>query len=75
MPTSSGSSGIFWWDWSAEGLNDETDDGSFRPAGKKAEAVLRYWNDDSYEFPPDIDRGELGTLDEFGNPPGEPDPG
>jgi len=63
--------GIYWWDWSAEGLNDETDDASFRPAGKMAEVVLRYWNDDSYEWPPDVDRGELRTLDEFGNPPGE----
>ena len=58
--------GIYWWDWSAEGLNSETDDGSFRMAGKKAENVIRYWNDDSYEFPPDVDRGELSTLDEFG---------
>ena len=59
--------GIYWWDWSAEGLNSETEDGSFRMAGKEAEGVLRYWNEDSYEFPPDIDRGELGTLDEFGD--------
>ncbi len=58
--------GIFWWDWSAEGLNSETEDGSFRMAGKQAEQILRYWNDDSYEFPPDVDRGELGTLDDFG---------
>lgn len=58
--------GIYWWDWSAEGLNAETDDGSFRMAGKEAEDVVRYWNDDSYEFPPDVDRGELGTLGEFG---------
>jgi hypothetical protein len=57
--------GIYWWDWSAEGLNAETQDGSFRMAGKEAEDVIRFWNEDSYEFPPDVDRGELGTLDEF----------
>lgn len=33
--------GIWWWDWSAEGLNASVDDGSFRPAGKQAENVLR----------------------------------
>ena len=57
--------GIYWWDWSAEGLNAETGDGSFRMAGKEAEGVIRYWNQDSFEFPPDVDRGELGTLHEF----------
>jgi hypothetical protein len=58
--------GIYWWDWSAEGLNSETQDGSFRMAGKEAEGVIRYWNQDSYELPPDVDRGEPATLDEFG---------
>ena len=44
---------------------------------KKASFPLRYRLDvtypdgttvtehDAYEFPPDVDRGELGTLDEF----------
>ena len=59
--------GIYWWDWSAEGLNSETEDGSFRMAGKEAEGILRYWNEDAYELPPDVDRGELKTLDEFGD--------
>lgn len=58
--------GIYWWDWSAEGLNEHVDDGSFRLAGKRAEAVVRHWNDDAYEWPPDLDRGELRTLDDFG---------
>jgi hypothetical protein len=57
--------GIYWWDWSLEGLNAETEDGSFRMAGKEAEQVLRHWYEDAYEFPPDIDRGEPATLDEF----------
>lgn len=33
--------GIWWWDWSADGLNARIGDGSFRPAGKAAERVLR----------------------------------
>jgi hypothetical protein len=36
--------GIYWWDWSAEGLNSQTSDDSFRPAGKLAEQVMRRWN-------------------------------
>ena len=59
--------GIYWWDWSAEGLNSETGDGSFRMAGKEAETVVRDWNGTAYEFPPDVDRGELGELEEFGD--------
>ena len=64
--------GIYWWDWSAEDLDSEHVNGSWAVEGKAAEAVLRDWYEDTYEFPPDVDRGELGTLDEFGNPPGEP---
>jgi hypothetical protein len=59
--------GIYWWDWSAEGLNSETGDGSFRMAGKEAEGVIREWNGEGYELPPDVDRGELRTLDDFGS--------
>jgi hypothetical protein len=33
--------GIWWWDWSLDGLNARTADGSFRMAGKQAERVLR----------------------------------
>ncbi|MGI8461906.1 MAG: glycoside hydrolase family 113 [Solirubrobacterales bacterium] len=51
--------GIYWWDWSAEGLNDETSDGSFRMAGKQAEVVLTYWNGEGYEFPPDFERPDI----------------
>jgi len=36
--------GIWWWEWSAEGLNARVDDASFRPAGKQAEDVLRQFN-------------------------------
>lgn len=36
--------GIWWWEWSAEGLNERVGDGSFRPAGKQAENVLRRFN-------------------------------
>lgn len=33
--------GIIWWDWSADGSNVLTGDGSYRSAGKQAEQVLR----------------------------------
>ena len=33
--------GIWWWEWSADGANARTADGSFRPAGKRAATVLR----------------------------------
>ncbi len=36
--------GIWWWEWSAEGANARTTDGSYRPAGKLAERVLRRFN-------------------------------
>ncbi|HEX2016144.1 MAG TPA: hypothetical protein VGN69_05565 [Solirubrobacteraceae bacterium] len=40
-----GFAGIYWWDWSADGHNAAVGDGSYRPAGKLAEAVLRQYND------------------------------
>jgi hypothetical protein len=36
--------GIWWWDWSVDGLNARVGDGSFRPAGKAAATVLRRWH-------------------------------
>jgi hypothetical protein len=36
--------GIAWWDWSADGSNVLTGDGSYRPAGKQAEQVLRRYD-------------------------------
>jgi len=33
--------GIHWWEWSADGDNVNVGDGSYRPAGKQAEQVLR----------------------------------
>jgi hypothetical protein len=36
--------GIYWWEWSADGRNATTADGSYRPAGKLAEAAIRAWN-------------------------------
>lgn len=35
--------GVYWWEWSAEGLNTRVRDSSFRPAGKLAENVIRRW--------------------------------
>lgn len=36
--------GIYGWDWSADGHNGATADGSYRPGGKLAEASIRYWS-------------------------------
>jgi hypothetical protein len=36
-------SGIWWWEWSAEGLGRGPGDGSFSPEGKDAAEVLRRW--------------------------------
>lgn len=35
--------GIWWWEWSAEGLGIGPDDGSFSPEGKQASLVLEEW--------------------------------
>ncbi len=35
--------GIWWWEWSAEGLGIGADDGGFSPEGKAAGDVLEDW--------------------------------
>jgi len=35
--------GIWWWEWSAEGLGIGPGDGSFSPEGKRAALVLEKW--------------------------------
>lgn len=42
--------GIYWWDWSAEGFNSRTSDGSYRPAGKLAEGTISAWNGGRADF-------------------------
>jgi len=38
--------GIWWWEWSAEGLGIGPDEGTFSPEGKQAAVVLEYWQRD-----------------------------
>jgi hypothetical protein len=35
--------GIWWWEWSAEGLGIGPGDGTFSPEGKRAALVLEHW--------------------------------
>ena len=38
--------GIWWWEWSAEGLGIGPAEGTFSPEGKQAALVLEYWQKD-----------------------------